>query len=45
MIYLGAVVAIVNGVRLMMSDEETDEEATPGQKIVAEAEETPETSE
>ena len=45
MIYLGAVVALVNGVRLMMSDEETDEEATPGEKIAVEAEETPETSE
>ena len=45
MIYLGAVVAIVNGVRLMMSEEETDEEATPGEKIAVEAEETPETSE
>ena len=45
MIYLGAVVALVNGVRLMMSDEETDEEATPGEKIAVEAKETPETSE
>lgn len=43
--YLLALVSIANGVRLMMSEDETDGEATPGQKIAVEAEEKPETSE